>query len=371
MTEEYTLYAAPHSLYSGRARSYMIKHNIPFVELSTGHESFKRDVLPRAKLPTIPTLVTPDSEVIRDGAAIIEYFESSAGRPSQPGTARQRIISSLFDVIGAEGLLRPAMHYRWNYPHENSEFLHYHFLHSQRDTPNREAKTQHMMNRMQEAGVAFGVNEETKELVESQYLSFLKALDTHLATMPYLLGGKPCIGDFGLIAPLYAHLGRDPAPLALMQREAIHVFRWVERMNRHDADAPDFLETHYNFVPNDEIPRSLISVLQTLAEDFVPETMAATSMINTWLEEHKPAPDTPLDRFLGMCEFELKGKAIIAAIQPYRLYLMQRVHDDFDGLNENEQTSIRELMTATGFSDLLSAKLKHRIGRSDNLEVWL
>ena len=38
--------------------------------------------------------------------------------------------------------------------------------------------------------------------------------------------------DFGLIAPMYAHLGRDPYPLALMQSRAIHVFRWVERMNR-------------------------------------------------------------------------------------------------------------------------------------------
>ena len=40
MTEGYTLYALPHSLYSGRARSYLIKQGITFRELSTGHESF-------------------------------------------------------------------------------------------------------------------------------------------------------------------------------------------------------------------------------------------------------------------------------------------------------------------------------------------
>ena len=32
---------------------------------------------------------------------------------------------------------------------------------------------------------------------------------------PYLLGGKPSIGDFGMIAPLYGHLGRDAKPLAM------------------------------------------------------------------------------------------------------------------------------------------------------------
>ncbi|MEL0048019.1 MAG: glutathione S-transferase N-terminal domain-containing protein [Gammaproteobacteria bacterium] len=78
------LYAMTHSLYSGRARSYLIKHQIPFEELSTGHESFKADVLPKGKLPTIPTLVTPQGEVIRDGAAIIEHFETINGRPSKP-----------------------------------------------------------------------------------------------------------------------------------------------------------------------------------------------------------------------------------------------------------------------------------------------
>ena len=125
-----TLYAVTHSLYSGRARSYLIKNGIPFTELSTGHESFKAEVLPRAKLPTIPTLVTPDGEVIRDGAAIIEHFEAALGRPCTPAGPRQKIVSALFDVIGTDGLLRPAMHYRWNFPEANLAFLRHHYYHS-------------------------------------------------------------------------------------------------------------------------------------------------------------------------------------------------------------------------------------------------
>ena len=103
MAKPYILYAMTHSLYSGRARSYLIKHQIPFQELSTGHESFKADVFPKGKLPTIPTLVTPEGEVIRDGAAIIEHFEAANGRPSRPTGPKQRIISALFDVIGRMG----------------------------------------------------------------------------------------------------------------------------------------------------------------------------------------------------------------------------------------------------------------------------
>ena len=84
MTKPYTLYAMTHSLYSGRARSYLIKHQITFEELLTGHESFKAEIFPKGKLPTIPILVTPEGEVARDGAAIIEHFEAANGRPSRP-----------------------------------------------------------------------------------------------------------------------------------------------------------------------------------------------------------------------------------------------------------------------------------------------
>ena len=110
MDKPHILYAMPHSLYSGRARSYLIKNRIPFEERSTGHETFKAEVLPKGKLPTIPTLVTPQGDVIRDGAAIIEHFEAASGRPCRPAGPRQQVISALFDVIVADGLWRPAMH---------------------------------------------------------------------------------------------------------------------------------------------------------------------------------------------------------------------------------------------------------------------
>ena len=104
----HALYALPHSLYSGRARSYLIKNNIPFQEFSCGHESYKAEIVAEAKLATIPVLRTEEGQVIRDGAAIIEYFEAANGRPCLPATPKQQIISGLFDLIGAEGLLRPA-----------------------------------------------------------------------------------------------------------------------------------------------------------------------------------------------------------------------------------------------------------------------
>ena len=374
MDKPHILYAMPHSLYSGRARSYLIKNGIPFEERSTGHESFKAEVLPKSKLPTIPTLVTTEGEVIRDGAAIIEHFEAARGRPCQPPGARQQVISALFDVIGTDGLLRPAMHYRWNFPDDNLAFVRYHFLHSQRDVPEREEKTEAMMNRMRHAAMIFGVTEQSQPVVEALYLKYLDALNTHFEHYPYLLGWRPCLGDFGLLAPMYAHLGRDPYPARLMQQRAPAVYRWVERMNREDQDVPEYFNAGSDFLANDEIPETLIPVLKVLAEDFVPETLAAAELINSWLAEHQPESGAVavgrLAEALGTADFTVRGETITALAQPHRFYLLQRVQDIFAALAQEEQVGVADIMSDAGMSAVLSTVLARGIVRSDNLEVW-
>ena len=375
MSKTHRLYAITHSLYSGRARSYLIKHQIPFQELSTGHESFKAEVLPKGKLATIPTLVTPEGEVIRDGAAIIEYFEAANDRPSRPTGPKQSIISALFDVIGTDGLLRPAMHYRWNFPEDNLAFVRYHFLHSQRDTPERSEKTEAMMNRMRHAAMIFGVTDQTQAVVESLYLDYLEALNTHFEQYPYLLGWRPSIGDFGLIAPMYAHLGRDPYPATLMQQRAVSVHRWVERMNRYDQDVPEFFNAGNDFVENDEVPESLMTVLRVLAEDLVPETLAAADVINCWLAENKPEKGAPavgrLAQAPGTATFVSRGETIEALAQPHRFYLLQRVQDEYASLSETEKAAVDAVLSTSGMTAILDASLNRRIERADNLEVWV
>lgn len=371
----YSLYAIPHSLYSGRARSYLIKNGISFQEFSSGHESFKAEILPEAKLATVPCLRTEDGQVIRDGAAIIEYFESRNGRPCQPKTPQQRVVSGLFDLIGAEGLLRPAMHYRWNFPEENLAFLHYHFYNAQREHPDREAKTQYMMDKMRYAAMIFGVNDDSIDLVETLYMEFLLALDKHFQQYPYLLGWKPCIGDFGLLAPLYAHLGRDPKPLRIMQQQALHVYRWVERMNRVHQDASEYYQAGSDYLADDQVPETLLAVLRVIAEDLVPETLAAAHSINDWLAENSVASGERASRYLGKndskCRFVVRGQSLETGAQPYRFFQLQQVHDFYQTCADQDRAAIESLLQSCGLEALLTTRLDRRIEQRDNLEVWV
>jgi len=118
------LYGGPFSLYTGKARAYLIKQKIPYQELTPTTERYYKVVLPAVHRWRIPTIELPDSTFIQDGTMIIEYFENRPDISSTlPPTPKQKIVSLLFDVIGMEGLLRPAMHYRWNYPEYNDWFL--------------------------------------------------------------------------------------------------------------------------------------------------------------------------------------------------------------------------------------------------------
>ncbi|MEM6544391.1 MAG: glutathione S-transferase family protein [Pseudomonadota bacterium] len=368
----HTLYGAPLSLYTGRARSYLIKAGIEYREKQARSEYFKNVVLPKAGLRTLPVLELANGEVIRDGAAIVDYFEAELAHPFTPSSPKQKLASQLFDVIGAEGLLRPAMHYRWNFPKDNLAFVMAGFKELFPPGPKQAELAEETANKMRQACLAFGVSDDTQAPVESLYKDFLSALNLHFQALPYLLGGRPSVGDFGLIAPMFAHLGRDPKPLALMQETAPYVYRWVERMNRREADKGEFDELQDSFLEGDAIPETLITVLQVIAEDFLPETLASADCINDWLESQASLEaGTPVERGVGFARFELRGKVCDALAQPYRYYLLSRVQETFNAMGEHDRAETESLLNACKLAPLLSCTLSRAIGRQENREVWL
>ena len=201
-------------------------------------------------------------------------------------------------------------------------------------------------------------------------------MNSHFQHTPYLLGGGPCIGDFGLLAPLYGHLARDPHPAALMKKRAPRVYRWVARMNRASQDAQEYFDCDTDFLQKNEIPETLIAVLRVLSQDFVPETVASAKFLNLWLSEKNPKTGSPAvfqlgTSPLGSVEFQVRDRPIKAAIEPYRHFQLQRIHQIFDEAEKKMQVQIKQILESCGMADLLNIRLNRPIGRKNNLEVWL
>ena len=74
-----------------------------------------------------------------------------------------------------------------------------------------------------------GSNATTAPQIEAGFLEMLGLLDAHLATRPYLFGGRPAYGDFGLWGQFY-EMWTDTTVGGLIGGGAPHVLDWVHRM---------------------------------------------------------------------------------------------------------------------------------------------
>ena len=378
----YKLYGTPGSLYTGKARSYLIKQGVAFENRAAGEARFRAEIVPQTGRWIIPILEAEDGSLVQDGSEIIAHFEARGQTrlPAYPDTPRHRLIAQIFELFGGEGLLRPAMHYRWNFDETNRAFLSRDFPAALAPTgASDEAQAEVFAmssGRMRKAMGQFGVSPESIPAVEASYAQFLALFEAHLAASPYLLGGRPTLGDYGLIAPLYAHLARDPYPAQMMKQTAFRVWRWTERMNAADQDAGEYGEVAPDLFEDDSAPDTLKALLAFVAEDYLPEVRAYVAYTNDWIARHPnlEAGTNGLprkqDRGIGLTSFDWRGHEITVAVMPYRIYLLQKIQDVFDAAAPADQAVLAALLGETGLSDLVTLRASRRIERRDHLEVW-
>lgn len=374
----YVLYTMPGSLYSAKARSYMRKNRVEHDERAAGDPRFLEQVVPKLGRWIIPVLVTPDGELVQDSLAILDHFEGEGGT-AYPLTPMQRTVAHVLELFAGEGLLRPAMHYRWGFDEDNLGFLERDFVGCL--APGADATTSAEVfktasERMRTAAVAFGVRPATVADIESSYLRFLSLLSAHLEDHPYLLGGVPTIADYALMGPLYAHLARDPHPSRLMKERAWRVWRWVERMNAPVADTGEYLGCEPALVADDGVPDTLRALLAYVAEEYLTEITAQVQGVDAWLAEHPAVGEgeviggRPDRRFLGTITFDWRGHALTTSVVPYRVWVLQRLQDAVAAQTPDGRQASTDLLRSVGLQSLLSVRPRRRVDRADNREVW-
>jgi glutathione S-transferase len=379
--DPYVLYAMPASFYSGKARSYLRKHRIDYVERAPGDPRYGGEIEPAIGRWIIPVLQAPDGTVVQDTVDIIEFLDATVppDRSAFPPGTVQRTVAHVLELFGGEGLLRPAMHYRWDFDDTNVDFLAKDFssvLVVGADDDTRDAVFAFASDRMRGATTAFGVSPELVPAIERSYEEFLALFDAHLAGSPYLLGGRPTIADFGFMGPMYAHLARDPYPSVLMKQRAQRVWRWVERMNAPVLDASEYGDCSDELFPDDSVPETLRAMLAYIGEEYLDEAVAQVAAVDAWLADHPDVVDgevvlgKPKRRLSGTTTFDWRGRPMTVAVVPYRMFLLKRIQDAHRSGSPEEQAVVRRLFAESGLDPLLDVRPRRWVVRSDNREVW-
>lgn len=381
MSESIILYGTPHSLYTAKARAYLRKHSIPFDERMPGDSRYASEIMPVIQRLMLPVIELNDGRVIQDSMAIINHFEQSGqGKFSvYPQNPILLISALILDLFGSEGLLRPAMHYRWNYFEENKTLLRAEFGDCVAPGASEEitqAVADQAMAPMQNYLPPLGINKDTAPAIEAHYLELLALLQKHLWDHPYMLGGLPSVADYGLYGPLYAHLARDISSSQLMKQQAPRLYRWTERMSAANADIPEYGDYSQMYFEAGQIPQTLRDLLAFVARDYLAEIQATVNATNAWLAAN---PDIqtganvckkPHQQTLGKIQFEFRGIQCHGVNKPYRITLMQRITDAYDALDNESRTACRDFFAPLGLEDLLTLKTQRRIERANHLEVW-
>ena len=243
MTDPVTLYGMKISMFTGKVRSYLIKQGIAFNEIAPVTEHFQSVILPQIGRRIIPVIETSDGTLIQDTTDIIDYFEDRKDvvLSAYPKDTLTKLLSLILELFGDEGLLRPAMHHRWNFPDRTDGFITHGFGGWQGPDVSEDdkARVKKTMTKFNGFLPALGVSKDTIPEIEQSFGKLLDILEAHFVRTPYFFGDHPTIGDYGMMCSLYAHLARDPVPASLMKNRAPSLYRWTERMNAPHADYSD------------------------------------------------------------------------------------------------------------------------------------
>lgn len=348
MTQEtstlYTQYGAPISYYSGKTRSYFIHKQIPFREIVPSAWQYLHTFKKKVGAAVVPVVLTPDGQWWGDSSEIIDNLEKAfPQKPCLPSTPILRFSAYLFELFGDEFLLPLAMYTRWSRPEHRPFFVAEvgegmlpgwpKFL--QNAVGNKVANT---MSGFKER---LGFNDAQGEVLTRWGKIQLDALNTHFATTPFLFGSRPSLGDYGLIGPLYAHIGRDP----LAKRDWVdtrpHLSAWVARM--YDAKASEGGE----FLSDDRLPETLNVGVQSMFTEMLPFLLACREKMMAF------PPQTDI-RFLDPIQYPMAGGTHTRNAMSYPLWMVDRMMSALARESEDEQQKVRVWIEANGGALLLS-----------------
>ena len=298
MPESIEHYGWQVSPYSAKTRSYLHYAGIGFTDIEPGVPTLYRRIQSAVGRIIMPTVRLEDGTWLQDSSVIIDHFEARESTASvHPPAPTVRLASALLEVFADEWLPMAALHYRWNLA-ANSEFAITEFARSGFPSLPRalgRPLVRPMAGKMKGYLPLLGVTPETQPGVEKMVQVVLASLEAQLQVTDFVLGDRPCLGDFALFGPLWAHLYRDPASRFLFD-DAPSVIRWMESLRTQPVASGSFL---------DRVPESLSPLFACALQDQWGWIRTLVAAIDAYCEAHPEATRVP--RSLGEADFMIQG----------------------------------------------------------------
>ncbi len=230
MSGVHRIWGAEISPYSIKVRSYFRYKDLPHEWIVRGPDNMA-EYQKFSKLPLIPTVATPEGEGMQDSTPILEKTEARFPEPSiHPGDPVSAFVSALLEEFGDEWGNKWMFHLRWARPADQdsaAERIAATMAPGTSGDPLAEM-ARGIKDRMVNRVWFVGSNEQTAPQIEQSFQDGLDLLEAHLASRPYLFGGRPAFADFGLWGQVY-NAWTDPTGKGWVEARP-QVAAWCQRM---------------------------------------------------------------------------------------------------------------------------------------------
>lgn len=333
-----TLMGAPASPYTRKMLAVLRYRRVPYrLVLKNSPEASR---LPAARVPLLPTFYLPNDqgEVIptTDSTPLIRRFEEAFGERSiiPPDPARA-FLDSLLEDFADEWLTKCMFHYRWYHdpdidkarrvlPHWSKVAIR-----DEEIAPLQKKIGDRQIERLR----VVGSNDVTAPVIEESYLRFLRALDSHLQTSPFLFGQRPAASDFAVFGQLTCLALFDPTPAAVTITESARIYAWVEVMeDLSGLDASPGL-----WASADSDSSTLRNLLGEVGRYYAPFLLANASALEKGTEQ---------------LETEIAGRPWVQKPFPYQRKCLARLRESYAALDSGSRFRVNTTLEGTGCGTL-------------------
>ena len=344
MTEKIKVFGAPASPYTQKIISILRYRHIPY-EVFWGDVPGKLSRLGDIELPKpilLPTLLLKDEngklKATIDTTPIIRRFENEyPKRKLLPDDPALSFINYLLEDFGDEWVTKYMFHYRWYFDEDadNASTI-LPLSDIAVNMPDETLKDVKKIIHDRQTGRLWvvGSNDTTANLIDTSYRRFLKLMDDHLSVSKFLFGEKPSSADFAIFGQLTQLIGFDPTSREIAYDTALRLVSWQDLM----ADLSGHDVENSNWTLLEESPASLKEIMREFGRMYVPALIANANAImqdeETW-------------------ETEIDGSVWKQRAFPYQAKCLKWIKEEFDALNENDQSRVKTFLDGTGCEILL------------------